>query len=113
MLIWQLTASLVPAERRPLPAGVDLIDYGTDRHLEYDFVVGADVGQRVVLVCTIWSTHNRIPIEARLGEISEVGSTIMVEWQLPYYREPLWDRLPPDDYLDYFEEELEMNSFTL
>ena len=73
-----------------------------------------EVGQRVVLVCTIWSTHNRMPIESGTwGVISEAGSTIKVEWQLPYYREPLWDRFPPDEYINYFEEELEMNSFSL
>jgi hypothetical protein len=76
--------------------------------------VAMEVGQRVVLVCTIWSTHNRMPIESGTwGEISEVGSTIKVEWLLPYYREPLWDRFPPDEYITYFEEELEMNSFSL
>jgi len=76
--------------------------------------VSMEVGQRVVLVCTIWSTHNQMPIESGTwGEISEVGSTIKVEWQLPYYASPLWDRFPPDEYLDYFEEELEMNSFSL
>ena len=73
-----------------------------------------EVGQRLVLVCTIWSTHNRMPIESGTwGEISEVGSTIKVEWQLPYFCEPLWDRFPPDEYINYFEEELEMNSFAL
>jgi hypothetical protein len=75
--------------------------------------VSVEVGQRVVLVCTIWSTHNRMPIESGTwGEISEVASNIKVEWQLPYYREPLWDRFPPDEYINYFEEELEMNSFS-
>lgn len=75
--------------------------------------VSMDVGQRVVLVCAIWSTHNQMPIESGTwGEISEVGSTIKVEWQLPYYQSPLWDRFPPDEYLNYFEEELEMNSFS-
>jgi hypothetical protein len=55
--------------------------------------VSMEVGQRVVLVCTIWSTHNRMPIESGTwGAIAEVGSTIKVEWQLPYYRSPLWDR---------------------
>ncbi len=76
--------------------------------------VSMEVGQRVVLVCTIWSTHNRMPIESGTwAEISEVGSNIKVEWQLPYYRTPLWDCFPPDDYRSYFEEELEMNSFSL
>jgi hypothetical protein len=76
--------------------------------------VSMEVGQRVVLVCTIWSTHNRMPIESGTwGEISEVGSTIKVEWQLPHYRSPLWDRFRPDEYMNYFEEELEMNSFSL
>ena len=76
--------------------------------------VSMEVGQRVVLVCTIWSTNNRMPIESGTwGAIAEVGSTIKVEWQLPYYRTPLWDCFPPDEYLNYFEEELEMNSFSL
>ena len=76
--------------------------------------VSMEVGLRVVLVCTIWSTHNQMAIESgTCGEISEVGSTVKVEWQLPYYQAPLWDRFPPDEYLDYFEEELEMNSFSL
>ena len=76
--------------------------------------VSMEVGQRVVLACTIWSTHNRMPIESGTwGEISEVGSTIKVEWQLPYYRTPLWDCFLPDEYLKYFEEEIEMNSFSL
>ncbi len=76
--------------------------------------VSMEVGQRVVLVCTIWSTHNRMPIESGTwGAIAEVGSTIKVEWQLPYYRTPLWDCFPPNEYLNYFEEELEMNSFSL
>ena len=76
--------------------------------------VSMEVGQRVVLVCTIWSTHNQMPIESGTwGAIAEVGSTIKVEWQLPYYASPLWDRFPPDEYLKYFEEELEINSFSL
>lgn len=76
--------------------------------------VSMEIGQRVVLVCSIWSTHNRMPIESGTwGEISEVGSSIKVEWQLPYYLMPLWDCFPPDEYLKYFEEELEMNSFSL
>jgi len=55
-----------------------------------------------------------MPIESGTwGEISEVGSTIKVEWQLPYFQTPLWDCFPPDEYLKYFEEELEMNSFSL
>ena len=73
-----------------------------------------EVGQRVVLVCTLWSTHNRMAIESGTwGEIREVDSTIKVEWQLPYFQTPLWDRFRPDEYLNYFEEELEMNSFSL
>ncbi len=73
-----------------------------------------EVGQRVVLVCTIWSTHNQMPIESGTwGEISEIGRTIKLEWQLPYHQTPLWDRFPPDEYHNYFEEELEMNSFSL
>ena len=76
--------------------------------------VSMKIGQRVVLACTIWSTNNRMPIESGTwGAIAEVGSTIKVEWQLPYFQTPLWDRFPPDDYLNYFEEELEMNSFSL
>jgi hypothetical protein len=76
--------------------------------------VSMEVGQRVVLVCTIWSIHNQMPIESGTwGAVAEVGSTIKVEWQLPYFRTPLWDCFPPDEYLDYFEEELEMNSFSL
>ena len=70
--------------------------------------VSMEVGQRVMLICTIWSTMNRMAIESGTwGEISEVGNTIKVEWQLPCYSEPLWDRFPPDEYIDYFEEELE------
>ncbi|SRR5258708_7413644 len=84
------------------------------RFRRFQKAVSMEVGQRVVLVCTIWSTHNRMPIESGTwGVISEAGSTIKVEWQLPYYREPLWDRFPPDEYINYFEEELEMNSFSL
>lgn len=87
---------------------------GTVRFRRFQRAVSMGVGQRAVLVCTIWSTRNRMPIESGTwGEISEVGSTIKVEWQLPYYREPLWDRFPPDEYINYFEEELEMNSFAL
>ncbi len=64
-----------------------------------------EAGQRVVLVCTIWSTLNRMPIESGTwGEISEVGSNIRVEWQLPHYRTPIWDCFRPDEYVDYFEE---------
>jgi hypothetical protein len=76
--------------------------------------VSMEVGQRVVLVCTIWSTKNRMPIESGTwGEISEVGSSIKVEWQLPYFQTLLSDCFRPDEYLSYFEEELEMNSFSL
>lgn len=76
--------------------------------------VSMEVGQRVVLICTIWSTKNQMPIESGTwGEISEVGSTIKVEWRLPYFQIPLCDRFPPDEYVNYFEEELEMNSFSL
>jgi hypothetical protein len=76
--------------------------------------VSMEVGQRVVLVCTIWSTHNQMPIESGTwGEVAEVGSTVKVEWQLPYFQTPLWDRFPPDEYLNYFEEEFEMNCFSL
>ncbi len=84
------------------------------RFRRFQRAVSMEVGQRVVLVCTIWSTRNRMPIESGTwGEISEVGSTIKVEWQLPYFQTPLWDCFPPDEYLKYFEEELEMNSFSL
>jgi hypothetical protein len=76
--------------------------------------VSMEVGQRVVLVCTIWSTRNQMPIESGTwGVISEVAGAIKVEWQLPYFQTPLWDCFPPDEYLDYFEEELEMNFFSL
>ncbi len=84
------------------------------RFRQFQRAVSMEVGQRIVLVCTIWSTHNRMPIESGTwGEICEVGRTIKVEWQLPYYRTPLWDCFPPDEYGSYFEEELEMNSFSL
>ena len=84
------------------------------RFRRFQRAVSMEVGQRVVLACTIWSTHNQMPIESGTwGAIAEVGSTITVEWQLPYYRSPLWDRFPPDEYTNYFEEELEMNSFSL
>lgn len=67
--------------------------------------VSMKVGQRAVLICTIWSTRNRMQIQSGTwGEISDVGSTIKVEWELPSYLEPLWDCFPPDEYLDYFEE---------
>jgi hypothetical protein len=73
-----------------------------------------EVGQRVVLVCTIWSTRNQTPIESGTwGVIGQVAGDIKVEWQLPYFQTPLWDCFPPDEYLDYFEEEIEMNSFCL
>ena len=76
--------------------------------------VSMEVGQRVVLVCTIWSTKNQMSVESGTwGEISEVGSSIKVEWQLPYFQTPLWDCFRPDEYLSYFEEELEINSFSL
>ena len=76
--------------------------------------VTIEVGQRVILVCTIWSTRNKMPIESGTwGSVAEVSSTIKVEWRLPYYRTPLWDCFPPDEYVDYFEEEIEMNSFSL
>jgi len=72
-----------------------------------------EVGQRVVLVCTIWSKQNQMPIESGTwGKVSDVGSTIKVEWQLPYYGTALWDCFLPDEYSKYFEEELEMNSFS-
>jgi len=72
-----------------------------------------EVGQRVVLVCTIWSKQNQMPIESGTwGKVSDVGSTIKVELQLPYYGTALWDCFLPDEYSKYFEEELEMNSFS-
>lgn len=83
------------------------------RFRRFQRAVSIEVGQRVVLGCTIWSTRNRMPVESGTwGKISEVGSTIKVEWQLPYYRTPLWDCFLPDEYSKYFEEELEMNSFS-
>jgi hypothetical protein len=84
------------------------------RFRRFQRAVSMEVGQRVVLVCTIWSTRNQTTIESGTwGEISEVTSSIKVEWQLPYFQTPLWDSFPPDEYISYFEEELEMNSFSL
>jgi hypothetical protein len=72
----------------------------------FDRVVSMQKGQRVLLVSAIWSTRNRITIESGTwGEVAEVGSTIKVKWNLPYFRKRLWDRFRPDEYLDYFEEE--------
>jgi len=52
------------------------------RFRRFHRAVSMEVGQRVVLVCTIWSTHNRMPIESGTwGAIAEVGSTIKVEWR--------------------------------
>lgn len=76
--------------------------------------VSMEVGQRVVLVCTIWSTHNQMAIESGAwGAIRETANTIRVEWQLPFYRRPLSDRFRPDEYPNHFEEVSEMNSFAL
>jgi hypothetical protein len=108
----QLAFKLVHEDRADCRGSHD--ESGPVPFRRFQRAVSMEVGQRVVLVCTIWSTHNQMPIESGTwGEISEVGSTIKVEWQLPYYREPLWDRFPADEYIDYFEEELEMNSFSL
>jgi len=68
--------------------------------------VSMEVGQAVVLICSIWSPRNRMTIESGTwGKIAEVGSTVTVEWQLPYYQTPFWDCFPPDECLNYFEEE--------
>src|SRR5947207_11649640 len=68
--------------------------------------VSMNVGQRAVLICTVWSTRNRMQIESGTwGQISDVGSSIRVEWLLPYFRTPLWDCFRSDEYVDYFEEE--------
>jgi hypothetical protein len=68
--------------------------------------VSMEVGQRILLICAIWSTRNRMTIESGTwGKVAEVCSTIKVEWELPYDRNPLWDRFPANEYLDYFEEE--------
>jgi hypothetical protein len=65
--------------------------------------VSMEVGQRVVLVCATWSKHNQMAIESGTwGKVSEVGGTIKVEWQLPYYRTPLWDCFLRDEYSKYF-----------
>lgn len=68
--------------------------------------VSMEVGQRILLVCAIWSTRNRMTIESGTwGEVTEVCSTIKVRWELPHDRKPLWDRFPANEYLDYFKEE--------
>jgi hypothetical protein len=72
----------------------------------FNKAVSMEVGQRILLVCAIWSTRNRMTIESGTwGEVAEVCSTIKVKWELPYERNPLWDRFPANEYLDYFEEE--------
>lgn len=72
----------------------------------FNKTVSMEVGQRILLICAIWSTRNRMTIESGTwGKVAEVCSTIKVEWELPYDRNPLWDRLPASEYLDYFEEE--------
>jgi hypothetical protein len=72
----------------------------------FDRMVSMQKGQRVLLVSAIWSTRNRMTIESGTwGKVAEVGSTIKVKWNLPYFRKRLWDRFRPDEYLDYFEEE--------
>jgi len=98
----QLALSLVSEERdKALPPG-------QGRHpplRKFNKAVSMEVGQRVLLVCAIWSTRNRMTIESGTwGEITEVYSTIKVEWKLSFDRNPLWDRFPANEYLDYFEE---------
>jgi hypothetical protein len=75
------------------------------RH-RFERPLSMEVGQTVVLICSIWSPRNRMTIErGTWGKIAEVGTAIKVKWKLPYFRKRLWDRFRPDEFLDYFEEE--------
>lgn len=96
----QLALSLASAEAQGSARG-----HQAQPH-RFDKAVSMAIGQRILLVCAIWSTRNRMTIESGTwGEVAEVCSTVKVKWELPYDRNPLWDRFPANEYLDYFEEE--------
>ena len=74
----QLAFKLVHEDRADCRGAHD--ESGVVPFHRFQRAVSMEVGQRVVLICTIWSTKNRMPIESGTwGEISEVGSSIKVE----------------------------------
>jgi hypothetical protein len=82
------------------------IESGFSRFYTLGKNVPVGVGQHVVLISEMWSTRNRMAIEAGTrGRVVGIGSKIKVRWKLPYYRKRLSDLFAPDEYLDYFEEE--------
>ncbi len=62
------------------------------------------IGQDVMLISSMWSTRNRMMIEAGTrGKVVKIDSKIKVRWKLAMIGKKLSDLFAPDEYLDYFE----------